>query len=75
MAIQRREEKVAGELQVGFNDSGDVIINGGRAAIDSAGDWHIVFSQKQARKLANTIYGTVDKARAHCPQEVRKAVQ
>jgi DNA-directed RNA polymerase alpha subunit len=42
-------------LEVGANSCGEVIVNGSKAAIDANGDWHIVFSERQARSFGNSL--------------------
>lgn len=48
-------DRVAGTLEVGVDECGDIVINGGPAALDERGDWHIVFSADQAIGLAVTL--------------------
>lgn len=46
------KSKVAGYLEVGTNKKCEVVVNGGKAALDKKGAWHIVFSPTQARDFA-----------------------
>jgi hypothetical protein len=55
-------ERIAGHLYVGVNLKNEIVINGGRAAVNEDGDWHIVFSPRQARDLARILLEQADEA-------------
>ncbi len=48
-------DKVAGYLEVGCNDNGEVVINHPDIESDKDGVGHIVFSPNQARALAKLL--------------------
>jgi hypothetical protein len=49
------QEHGAGTLEVGLNVAGEVVVNGGPAAVDANGMWHIVFSKEQARNFIGVL--------------------
>lgn len=49
------KEKEAGTLEVGTNGKGEVVINHGDLTPDENGVGHIVFSPRQARRLAKLL--------------------
>lgn len=49
-------DKIAGYLEVGVNDKGEVVINHPDLKPDADGVGHIVFSPQQARDLADLLY-------------------
>lgn len=51
----KRIDKVEGFLEVGVNDSFEVVINHGDLKPDKDGVGHIVFSPNQARALAQSL--------------------
>ena len=55
-------DRVTGYLEVGHTLLGEVAINGGKAAIDDKGDWHIVFSPEQARAFAAKVEAAAKRA-------------
>jgi hypothetical protein len=55
-------DKIAGYLEVGFNDRGEVIVNHPDLTPDENGVGHIVFSPNQARGLARTLLEQADEA-------------
>lgn len=39
-------EIIAGYLFVGYTETGEVVINGGPAAVDEKGDWPVKFNER-----------------------------
>jgi hypothetical protein len=55
-------DKIAGHLEVGINDKGEVVVNHPDLKPDADGVGHIVFSPQQARALADTLKRKSDEA-------------
>lgn len=55
-------EKHAGDLEVGTNGQGEVVINHPDLETDANGVGHIVFSPRQARHLARILNRKADEA-------------
>ena len=53
-------DKVSGELLVGYNDHGEVVITHPDIDADKDGVGHIVFSPRQARNLAHLLLKHAD---------------
>lgn len=50
-------------LEVGYSLRGEVCINGGPAAVDKNGLWHIIFTPLQAELMAKLLSKNAKEAR------------
>ena len=60
--------------EIGTNGKGEVIVNFGPGAINRKGEWHVVFSFKQARQFALTLHEAANDALNELSEQAGKAI-